>query len=140
VDVVVEMAGTDDAITTAVSSARPGARIALGGIPSEARSSFPGAEARRKGLTFLMVRRMHDTYPGRSPWRPPASTSTPWSPPASARRRGGGVRERGRPHGRQDGGGGQRRGAVESRTMRVVAGSTRSGLGSRSSIRSLRIR
>jgi L-iditol 2-dehydrogenase len=63
VDVVVEMAGTDDAITTAVSSARPGARIALGGIPSEARSSFPGAEARRKGLTFLMVRRMHDTYP-----------------------------------------------------------------------------
>ena len=63
VDVVVEMAGTDDAITTAVRSARPGARIALGGIPSEARSSFPAAEARRKGLTFVMVRRMHDTYP-----------------------------------------------------------------------------
>ena len=63
VDVVVEMAGTDDAITTAVHSARPGARIALGGIPSEPRSSFPGADARRKGLTFSMVRRMHDTYP-----------------------------------------------------------------------------
>ena len=63
VDVVVEMAGTDDAITTAVRSARPGARIALGGIPSEPRSSFPGADARRKGLTFSMVRRMHDTYP-----------------------------------------------------------------------------
>jgi L-iditol 2-dehydrogenase len=63
VDVVVEMAGTDDAITTAVQSARPGARIALGGIPSEPRSSFPGADARRKGLTFSMVRRMHDTYP-----------------------------------------------------------------------------
>ena len=63
VDVVVEMAGTDDAITTAVRSARPGARIALGGIPSEPRSSFPAAEARRKGLTFTMVRRMHDTYP-----------------------------------------------------------------------------
>jgi len=63
VDVVVEMAGTDDAITTAARGARPGARIALGGIPSEARSSFPAAEARRKGLTFVMVRRMHDTYP-----------------------------------------------------------------------------
>jgi L-iditol 2-dehydrogenase len=63
VDVVVEMADTDDAITTAARSARPGARIALGGIPSEARSSFPAAEARRKGLTFVLVRRMHDTYP-----------------------------------------------------------------------------
>jgi L-iditol 2-dehydrogenase len=63
VDVVVEMAGTDDAITTAVRSARYGARIALGGIPSDPRSSFPAAEARRKGLTFVMVRRMHDTYP-----------------------------------------------------------------------------
>ncbi|HZA71450.1 MAG TPA: zinc-binding dehydrogenase [Propionibacteriaceae bacterium] len=63
VDVVVEMAGTDAAITTAVRSARPGARVALGGIPSEAHSSFPAAEARRKGLTFVMIRRMHDTYP-----------------------------------------------------------------------------
>jgi L-iditol 2-dehydrogenase len=63
VDVAIEMAGTDAAITTAVRSARPGARVALGGIPSEPRSSFPAAEARRKGLTFVMVRRMHDTYP-----------------------------------------------------------------------------
>jgi L-iditol 2-dehydrogenase len=62
VDVVVEMAGTDDAITTAVACARPGARVALGGIPSGPRSSFPAAAARRKGLTFAMVRRMHDTY------------------------------------------------------------------------------
>ncbi len=62
VDVVIEMAGTDDAITTAVNCARPGARIALGGIPSDPRSSFPAAEARRKGLTFAMVRRMHNTY------------------------------------------------------------------------------
>ena len=62
VDVVVEMAGTDDAITTAVMCARPGARVALGGIPSSPRSSFPAAAARRKGLTFTMVRRMHDTY------------------------------------------------------------------------------
>lgn len=63
VDVVIEMAGADEAIGTAVSCAKPGARIALGGIPSVPQSSFPAAPARRKGLTFAMVRRMHDTYP-----------------------------------------------------------------------------
>lgn len=63
VDVVIEMAGNDDAIATAVACARPGARVALGGIPSTPRSAFPAAAARRKGLTFAMVRRMHDTYP-----------------------------------------------------------------------------
>lgn len=63
VDVVVEMAGVDDAIATAVACTRPGARIALGGIPSVPLSSFPAAPARRKGLTFAMVRRMHATYP-----------------------------------------------------------------------------
>ena len=63
VDVVIEMAGADDAIGTAVACARPGARIALGGIPSLPWSSFPAAPARRKGLTFAMVRRMHETYP-----------------------------------------------------------------------------
>jgi L-iditol 2-dehydrogenase len=62
VDAVVEMAGTDDAIVTAVACTRPGARVALGGIPSGPQSSFPAAAARRKGLTFAMVRRMHDTY------------------------------------------------------------------------------
>lgn len=63
VDVVVEMAGVDEGIATAVACARPGARIALGGIPSTPRSALPAAPARRKGLTFAMVRRMHDTYP-----------------------------------------------------------------------------
>jgi L-iditol 2-dehydrogenase len=61
-DVVIEMAGTDEAIGTAVACARPGARIALGGIPSASHSSFPAAPARRKGLTFALVRRMHGTY------------------------------------------------------------------------------
>jgi len=61
-DAVVEMAGTDDAIATAVAGASPGARVALGGIPSQPLSSFPASEARRKGLTFAMVRRMHGTY------------------------------------------------------------------------------
>lgn len=63
VDVVLEVAGTDDAITTAVDACRPGGRVALAGIPSEDRSSFPAAPARRKGLTFAMVRRMNETYP-----------------------------------------------------------------------------
>ncbi|WP_121255698.1 zinc-dependent alcohol dehydrogenase [Nocardioides ferulae] len=63
VDVVVEMAGVDAALTTAVACARPGARIAVGGIPSTPLSAFPAAPARRKGLTFAMVRRMHGTYP-----------------------------------------------------------------------------
>lgn len=63
VDVVVEIAGTDAAIATAVEASRPGARIALAGIPSGDDSSFPAAPARRKGLTFAMVRRMNDTYP-----------------------------------------------------------------------------
>lgn len=63
VDVVIEMAGTDVAIATAVAASRPGGRIALGGIPSQDTSSFPAASARRKGLTFAMVRRMNGTYP-----------------------------------------------------------------------------
>ncbi|CAI9402405.1 Sorbitol dehydrogenase [Nocardioides sp. T2.26MG-1] len=63
VDVAIEMAGVDDAIGTAVAAVRPGARIALGGIPSVPLSAFPAAVARRKGLTFAMVRRMHETYP-----------------------------------------------------------------------------
>lgn len=63
VDVVIELAGADPGIATAVECARPGARVALGGIPDTDTSSFPAAGARRKGLTFVMVRRMHDVYP-----------------------------------------------------------------------------
>jgi L-iditol 2-dehydrogenase len=63
VDAVVEMAGTDGAIAAAIACARPGARVALGGIPSTPVSAFAAAPARRKGLTFTMLRRMHGTYP-----------------------------------------------------------------------------
>jgi L-iditol 2-dehydrogenase len=35
----------------------------LGGIPSDNRSSFVASAARRKGLTFVMVRRMNEVYP-----------------------------------------------------------------------------
>jgi L-iditol 2-dehydrogenase len=63
VPVVFEVAGTDDAIATALSLARPGARVLLAGIPEEDRSSFPAGLARRKGLTLVMVRRMKEMYP-----------------------------------------------------------------------------
>jgi L-iditol 2-dehydrogenase len=63
VDVSFEFAGTDEAIATAVTAARPGARIVLGGIPSRNVSAFPASVARRKGLTLVMVRRMNEIYP-----------------------------------------------------------------------------
>ncbi len=63
VDLAVELAGTDDAVTLASLAARPGARVVLGGIPDDDHTSFPAAVARRKGLTLLLVRRMKETYP-----------------------------------------------------------------------------
>lgn len=63
VDVVFEAAGTDAAIAAAVEVVRPGGRVVLAGIPSTDLSSFPAGTARRKGLTFAMVRRMADVYP-----------------------------------------------------------------------------
>ncbi|QGH69606.1 zinc-binding dehydrogenase [Pseudactinotalea sp. HY158] len=62
-DVVLEFAGTDPAIATALTAARPGARVLLGGIPGDDTSSFPAGPARRKGLTLVMVRRMKEMYP-----------------------------------------------------------------------------
>ncbi len=62
-DVVLEIAGDDDAIDHAVRLARPGARVMLAGIPSASHSAFPAAVARRKGLSMLMVRRMKEVYP-----------------------------------------------------------------------------
>jgi L-iditol 2-dehydrogenase len=63
VDVAVEIAGTDDAVATAMRAVRPGGRVVLAGIPAEDRTAFPAALARRKGLTMLMSRRMNGTYP-----------------------------------------------------------------------------
>ncbi|WP_432839435.1 zinc-dependent alcohol dehydrogenase [Dactylosporangium sp. CA-092794] len=63
VDVAFEIAGTDAAIEAAVTAARPGGRVVLGGIPSTDTSSFPASTARRKGLTLAMVRRMKEVYP-----------------------------------------------------------------------------
>jgi L-iditol 2-dehydrogenase len=60
VDVVFEMAGTDDAVAQAMNLVRPGGRVVLGGIPDEDRTSFPASVARRKGVTIALVRRMTD--------------------------------------------------------------------------------
>lgn len=62
-DVVFEVAGTDDAVTAALTAARPGARVVLVGIPDEDRTTFPASLARRKGLTLALSRRMNDVYP-----------------------------------------------------------------------------
>lgn len=60
--VVFEVAGNDEAIADSVALARPGARVMLAGIPDDDRSSFGAGTARRKGLTFVMVRRMKEMY------------------------------------------------------------------------------
>jgi L-iditol 2-dehydrogenase len=63
VDVVFEVAGTNDAVETAIAAARPGARVVLVGIPDDDRTTFSASAARRKGLTLVLVRRMKDVYP-----------------------------------------------------------------------------
>jgi L-iditol 2-dehydrogenase len=62
-DVAIEAAGVQAAVDAAAESVRPGGRVVLAGIPSEERTSFKASTARRKGLTFVMVRRMKHTYP-----------------------------------------------------------------------------
>ncbi|HEY7049611.1 MAG TPA: alcohol dehydrogenase catalytic domain-containing protein [Jatrophihabitantaceae bacterium] len=62
VDVAIELAGTDAAVTTAIDLVRPGGRVVLGGIPDGDRTSFSASAARRKGLTLLLVRRMKEVY------------------------------------------------------------------------------
>lgn len=62
-DVVFEIGGNDEAIDLSVLAVRPAGRVLLAGIPDIDRSSFPAHTARRKGLTFAMVRRMKEMYP-----------------------------------------------------------------------------
>jgi L-iditol 2-dehydrogenase len=63
VDVAFEVAGTDDAVDTAVLTARPGARVVLVGIPDGDTTTFRASVARRKGLTLALARRMNHAYP-----------------------------------------------------------------------------
>jgi L-iditol 2-dehydrogenase len=62
-DVVFEVAGENAAVEMAVATARPGGKVILVGIPPDDRTSFTASLARRKGLTFKLVRRMKLTYP-----------------------------------------------------------------------------
>ena len=62
-DVVLEVAGTDDAVGLAVDVVRPGRRVVLAGIPSADTTTFPASTARRKGISLVMVRRMREMYP-----------------------------------------------------------------------------
>lgn len=63
VDVAFEVAGENDAIETAIATAKPGARVVLVGIPAIDRTEFNASTARRKGLTIKFVRRMKHVYP-----------------------------------------------------------------------------
>jgi L-iditol 2-dehydrogenase len=63
VDVVFEVAGTNEAVELALLAARPGGRVVLAGIPDDDRTTFTASVARRKGLTLKLVRRMKHTYP-----------------------------------------------------------------------------
>jgi L-iditol 2-dehydrogenase len=62
-DVVFEVSGSDGAVDTALRLAKPGARVVLVGIPDGDRTTFSAAQARRKGLTLVTVRRMGEVYP-----------------------------------------------------------------------------
>jgi L-iditol 2-dehydrogenase len=63
VDVVIECAGADETPRQAVEMARPGGTVVLVGIPSDDRVEFGAAQARRKGLTIKLCRRMRHVYP-----------------------------------------------------------------------------
>ncbi len=62
-DVVFEAAGDNAAVEAAIKAVRPGGTVILAGIPRDDRTSFCASEARRKGLTLKLVRRMKHTYP-----------------------------------------------------------------------------
>jgi L-iditol 2-dehydrogenase len=62
-DVALEAAGENAAVDAAVHAVRPGARVVLVGIPGEPRTSFDAGTARRKGLSFVLARRMGHVYP-----------------------------------------------------------------------------
>ena len=63
VDSAFEVAGNDGAVHDAIVASRPGGRVVLAGIPDDDHTGFRASLARRKGLTFAMVRRMNEVYP-----------------------------------------------------------------------------
>lgn len=63
VDVAFECAGENGAVEDAIAAVKPGGRVVLVGIPVDDRISFTASQARRKGLTIALSRRMKNTYP-----------------------------------------------------------------------------
>lgn len=62
-DLTFEVAGNDDGLAECMHVARPGSKLMMVGIPDGDASSFPASIARRKGLSFIVVRRMKEMYP-----------------------------------------------------------------------------
>ncbi len=60
---VFEAAWAGDAVDQAMLMADLGARVVLVGIPSNDSATFTHSNARRKGLSIMMARRMKHTYP-----------------------------------------------------------------------------
>lgn len=63
VDVAFEASGEPSGIDDAIEAVAPGGRVILVGIPAGDVTSFSASQARRKGLTIQLVRRMKFTYP-----------------------------------------------------------------------------
>lgn len=61
--VAFEVAGDNQAVESAIAAARPGGRVLLVGIPFPDVTTFTASNARRKGLTLQLCRRMKFTYP-----------------------------------------------------------------------------
>ena len=61
-DVAFEVSGSDEALSVAIATAVPGARVVLVGIPDGDRTGFTASAARRRGLSFVMVRRAPPMY------------------------------------------------------------------------------
>ncbi len=58
---VIEASGSDDGQTKSAELAAPGAKVSVVGTNMGDHVTFPGHMSRRKGLTFLMVRRSRNT-------------------------------------------------------------------------------
>lgn len=63
VDVAFEAAGVNEAVESAVETAKPGGRVVIIGIPADDRTSFKASSSRKKGLSIMICRRMKFTYP-----------------------------------------------------------------------------
>ncbi len=63
VDVAIEAAWSDQSVEQAAEMTRLGGRLVLVGIPGDDRLALRHSNARRKGLTIVMSRRMKHVYP-----------------------------------------------------------------------------